>query len=891
MSNYSALKTAIQQAVYTNGNNEITGAGLQSVLLQIVNTVGDGYVFKGVATTGTSAGTPDANVFYIAPAGTYTNFGSSYTVPVGSVGVFKYNGSWTKEQIALFAGIDDVPTADSDNLVKSGGVAKSVIPLQHKVDGIRIEANFDISTKAGRYTIGNYTLFAGEEITLKTTGTCNITRYWIENENHERLIDYVAHVSNSETEQTFVIPARASVSTVLSLYVSTATIAGTLSLEISKKGVNEEILSLYNTVDEINMIVDVTKNIGSGGTIDIQNLHIAASELFAIKINLGNIVASRVVIFAYNTSVQTKIYDVNSPNLDNYIFINPAFDVNRLLFYIYSTAQGNFDANAVVYKHSFAMLLQEQEKYANYGVVENSILGKTISGSVTFTSSRQIKLGDISIPKGYRYTVMLSSPSSWDRMGIDSQNGWGQIDYHDYLPNGQMVSYTAADVITELNAYCISAQTYPLTVSYEVSIISASEIVNAIPRLCIPNKMYILKNSQNSVYHKNIFDWLDGRFIIKNNSSAWSFLERCCRSLALTAAYTISLCDRYSQNELYHSIGSATIIGDPTTDNGLKKINVIGDSFTYNGMWYQQIYNLCPNLSFVGMRKSYNTQQPLRAEGRGGWTLNDYLTRDHYNDVFSGFSPFIHPAGYKYYGVTGFWAMIVNGAIGEYGYSMDGFDDYITWFGTDGKKLNPVNGDMMYDSANNSYIYYNGTSWATYNGTPTFVFDYSKYIEVWNIQNPDFVIIMLGVNDFYNSYSESKAEQFVQNYNNVLDSIKSFSSNVKVAICTNTVIAGLPNSTAGVLQNVDFASRNLWNGRKLIIDTFNNATYEGRGIYVVDTGAVLDPDYGFNVTEIKPFDYYEGDEREIYDTNGVHPSDAGYKQIGTCAAGFIQSQR
>ena len=94
MSNYSALKTAIQQAVYTNGNNEITGAGLQAVLLQIVNTVGDGYVFKGVATAGTTPGTPDANVFYIAPAGTYTNFGSSYTVPEGSIGVFTYNGSW-----------------------------------------------------------------------------------------------------------------------------------------------------------------------------------------------------------------------------------------------------------------------------------------------------------------------------------------------------------------------------------------------------------------------------------------------------------------------------------------------------------------------------------------------------------------------------------------------------------------------------------------------------------------------------------------------------------------------------------------------------------------------------------------------------------------------------
>lgn len=101
MSNYATLKSAIQSAVYTNGNGEITGAGLQAVLLQIVNTVGDGYVFKGVATGGTSPGTPDDNVFYIAPAGTYTNFGSSYTVPMGGIGLFSYNGSWSKTTIQV----------------------------------------------------------------------------------------------------------------------------------------------------------------------------------------------------------------------------------------------------------------------------------------------------------------------------------------------------------------------------------------------------------------------------------------------------------------------------------------------------------------------------------------------------------------------------------------------------------------------------------------------------------------------------------------------------------------------------------------------------------------------------------------------------------------------
>lgn len=124
MSNYATLKAAIQSAVYTNGSGDITGAGLQSVLLQIVNTVGDGYVFKGVANAGTAPGTPDENVLYIAPEGTYTNFGGSYTVGSGEIGLFTYNGSWTKTkiQVGLSIDVDDNPTAGSTGLVSSAGV-------------------------------------------------------------------------------------------------------------------------------------------------------------------------------------------------------------------------------------------------------------------------------------------------------------------------------------------------------------------------------------------------------------------------------------------------------------------------------------------------------------------------------------------------------------------------------------------------------------------------------------------------------------------------------------------------------------------------------------------------------------------------------------------------
>ena len=150
MSNYATLKTAIQSAVYTNGNGEITGAGLQSVLLQIVNTVGDGYVFKGVATPGTSPGTPDENVFYIGGTGTYTNFGTSYTVPVGSVAVFMYDGSWTKSSVDVFSGIDNAPTAGSSLPVKSGGIYDAIRSSDMFINkGFYIDEGHLVSENAG----------------------------------------------------------------------------------------------------------------------------------------------------------------------------------------------------------------------------------------------------------------------------------------------------------------------------------------------------------------------------------------------------------------------------------------------------------------------------------------------------------------------------------------------------------------------------------------------------------------------------------------------------------------------------------------------------------------------------------------------------------------------
>ena len=96
MSNYNSLKATIDANIKQNGNQEITGQNLNSVLNQMVNILGTGYQFAGVATIDTKPGAPDAKVFYIANGkGSYTNFGG-LEVTEDDVVVLYWDSSWHK---------------------------------------------------------------------------------------------------------------------------------------------------------------------------------------------------------------------------------------------------------------------------------------------------------------------------------------------------------------------------------------------------------------------------------------------------------------------------------------------------------------------------------------------------------------------------------------------------------------------------------------------------------------------------------------------------------------------------------------------------------------------------------------------------------------------------
>lgn len=140
MSNYANLKSAIQQVIKTNGRNEITGQLLQTELLAMINTLGYGYQYMGVANPNTVPGTPDAKVFYLAyTAGTYTNFGG---IVVSGFCALKYDTTWTKEDIPISGGGGTQFTLQEDDLQFTGGQGLK-LRFANRINGVNIESGLD----------------------------------------------------------------------------------------------------------------------------------------------------------------------------------------------------------------------------------------------------------------------------------------------------------------------------------------------------------------------------------------------------------------------------------------------------------------------------------------------------------------------------------------------------------------------------------------------------------------------------------------------------------------------------------------------------------------------------------------------------------------------------
>ena len=119
MANYAILKSTIEDNIKQNGSNAITGPIMQQALLAMINSLGAGFQFAGIATFSTTPGTPDYNVYYLAfETGQYSNFGST-EISDGEIGVFSYNGTWDYAVVKVVEIVNDLITGGVGNALSA----------------------------------------------------------------------------------------------------------------------------------------------------------------------------------------------------------------------------------------------------------------------------------------------------------------------------------------------------------------------------------------------------------------------------------------------------------------------------------------------------------------------------------------------------------------------------------------------------------------------------------------------------------------------------------------------------------------------------------------------------------------------------------------------------
>ena len=179
MTNWSNLKSVISDAIKTNGNQEITGALLQSTLTNIVNAVGENATFAGIATPTTNPGTPDGPVFYIAThAGIYSNF-NSIEVLKGELTILKWNNdTWTKSTIKPMTDFDSVFNADGKTLTDVIAEEKAAVMGTDRIDDGAV--TYDKLQPEIKEVVEDITYIENQEFISVNTDAEGKLLWWIE---------------------------------------------------------------------------------------------------------------------------------------------------------------------------------------------------------------------------------------------------------------------------------------------------------------------------------------------------------------------------------------------------------------------------------------------------------------------------------------------------------------------------------------------------------------------------------------------------------------------------------------------------------------------------------------------------------------------------------------
>ena len=182
---YDQIKESIKAVIKENGNYEITGNVLQTVLLSIVDTLGPEYQFLGIATKSTVPVVVEGNSFYITvEVGTYTNFKNSgnTAITVNQLGILTSTNGTVWNFTPIFIGVskgngevfNDYTnnTADGDNSHAEGIKTKSSGNYSH-TEGNTTQAKGVASHAEGQHTTASGIGAHAEGADTQALGNCS----------------------------------------------------------------------------------------------------------------------------------------------------------------------------------------------------------------------------------------------------------------------------------------------------------------------------------------------------------------------------------------------------------------------------------------------------------------------------------------------------------------------------------------------------------------------------------------------------------------------------------------------------------------------------------------------------------------------------------------------
>ena len=175
-----------------------------------------------------------------------------------------------------------------------------------------------------------------------------------------------------------------------------------------------------------------------------------------------------------------------------------------------------------------------------------------------------------------------------------------------------------------------------------------------------------------------------------------------------------------------------------------------------------------------------------------------------------------------------------------------------------------------------------GTSNPFYNPS-TGVFDFNYYMEQQGYSSVDYVVIALGTNDVSQGYP---TDEFIGYMVNLVNSIKSYNSNIKVGIALT--IPGAYSQTAfgwGGKYSRYTHRKGLWRYYEGLMNTFENR--ESEGIYIVPINTALDTVNNFKTIERQVNS--RNTKTEVVISDNVHPDKSGMYQLSDVYYAWIKA--